>query len=96
MDEGQFVAIEILTPEIASIVRAIKPELKELDFETELRYNFLALGFPHPGETTLVKPNIFTRSFEPIPGGERFILHSYARKIVNNDPLRKTYIQADG
>lgn len=95
MTDHQFVAIEITSPAIADIVKDIKPELREHDYETELRFNFLVLGFPRSGEFALVQPNIFNRTFDHIVNGPEIMLKTFVRRIVNDDPLHKekTYVQ---
>lgn len=89
--KDDYVALEIKTPELAEIAYHIDPSLREMNYEHELKGNFLVLGFPTRGRTTLVLPLVFRRYFDHIENGSTITLKRFVRKPeIEVDPLRKT------
>lgn len=85
------IVLKIDTLEMAELAGYIDSDLRILDFETEMKNNFLILGFPSEGRVSLVRPLIFEKHFEPIEESDPIPIARFTKKIHEEvDPLRKT------
>lgn len=93
----KYVAIELTSLEVVDFASYIKPDILEMDFENELKFNFLVLGFPRKGEVSIVRTAIFEKHFSHIENeGPKFRFKLFVKNPPkDDDPLRKTFIKVD-
>lgn len=65
----KYTALEIRTPDVVEIIKAIDPTIGELDYEKDLHNNFYVLNFPEEGKNALVPVETFYNSFDHIENG---------------------------
>lgn len=93
--QKRYVAFQITSPETAEIAVNIRPDLADKDFTSELEGQYLVLGFPRSGQSSLVLPALFGKNFSREDNSEMVVLHEYVWQETNRDPLRKTYVQKE-
>jgi hypothetical protein len=72
--------LEIKSPTIARIAVCLDPNIGRLDYEDDLRSNFLVCDFPSPGAYLILTPEQLGENFDHIENGEQITL----KRLVKN------------